>query len=68
MANMNVKIRLDNLESELEKVRNHIQMYSGIPREHAAHIGRVAERIAKFAVEIENAAESTLMGGRARRI
>jgi len=66
MANINVKIRLDNLESEMEKVAKHIRMYSGVPKEHAAHVGRAAERIAKLAVEIENEAEETLMGGKAR--
>jgi hypothetical protein len=66
MANINVKIRLDNIEQELEAVEKHVRMYSGIPKEHAAHIGRVAERVAKMAVAIENEAEKTLMGGRAK--
>jgi len=63
MANINVKIRLENLESELDKIRKHVLMYSGIPKEHAASLGRVAEHIAKMAVEIENEAERTLMSG-----
>jgi len=66
VANINVKIRLDGVERELEKIKKHVDMYSGIPREHAAHIGRVAERIAKVAVDIENQAERTLLGGKRR--
>lgn len=64
MANINVKKRLDNIEDELEKVKKHVHMYSGIPREHAAHIGRVTARIAQIAVALENLAERTLMGGK----
>lgn len=66
MANLNVKIQLDNIESALEKVEKHVRMYSGVPKEHAAHIGRVAERIAELAVKIENDAEKTLMGGKSK--
>lgn len=63
MANINIKKRLENIEDEMEKITKHIAMYSGIPKEHAATIGRIAGRIKDMAHAIDHDSNEVMQGG-----
>ena len=67
MANVNVKLKLEKIERDLEAVVKHISMYSGIPKEHAGRIGRTADSIKSMAEAISHDSNETLLGGGHRR-
>ena len=52
MANMNVRARLEKISNELNEVKKHIAMYSGIDKKDALFIDNVTTDIAKEAASI----------------
>lgn len=61
MANMNVKKRLESIESDLYAVLKHVSMYSGIDAKDAMAIDRIAAGISEAGAAL--AAEARAVSG-----
>jgi hypothetical protein len=57
MANINVKKRLEKLDTEINQVGQHILHYSGIDAKDAMFIERIASDICETAAQIVQLAE-----------
>lgn len=56
MANINVRKRLESIQSELEQVGKHIALYSGVDEKQADVVDRIATDIAQSAAAIAQVA------------
>lgn len=52
MANIRIRNALEKIDREVNRVGEHIVLYSGISREDAAAVERLAEDIAKTASQV----------------